>query len=113
MSCDRHTKKSTYPIERKWNNSRMVPIVVEEDGDAQHFFPRVSSVVWSMPESIRSFVEECYLSALNFSKVSVVVFCGFKAYISHLNSGASAVVIRQGIVHFRIYIETFNRLFSF
>ena len=51
MSCDRHMKKSTYPIERKWNNSRMVPTVVEEDGDAQHFFPRVSSVVWSMPES--------------------------------------------------------------
>ena len=91
----------------------MVPTVVQEDGDAQHFFPRVSSVVWSMPESIRSFVEECYLSALNFSKVSVVVLCGFKAYISHLNSGASAVVIRQGIVHFRIYIETFNRLFLF
>ena len=58
----------------------MVPTVVQEDGDVQHFFPRVSSVVWSMPESIRSFVEECYLSALNFSKVSVVVFCGFNPF---------------------------------
>ena len=91
----------------------MVPTKVEEDGDAQQFFPHVSSLVSSMPKSIRSFVEECYLSALNYSKVSVVVFCGFVAYIYHLNSGASAVVIRQGIVLFCIYIETFNRLLSF
>ena len=84
---------------------------VEEDGGYATSFYRVSSVVWSMPELIRSFVEEWYSSALNYSKVSVAVFCGFKVYIFHLTSGASAVVIRHGIVLFRIYMETFNRLF--
>ena len=87
--------------------------IVEEDGGCATDFSRVSSVVWSIPKSIRSFVEEWYLSALNYLKVSIVVFCGFKAYIFHLTSGTSAVVIRHGIVPFRIYMETFNRLFSF